>query len=300
MYERYYRNLFHFFESRSKVFHATLSVLLGSGIGYLDYLTSDIDFVLFYIVPIFLTTWFVGKNAGRAASVLSCITSFGVNMDTALAKSTVKHLAWDFTLDMLFFIFLGFMFRMLREKYDEVNNLALRDPLTQALNRRSLTELAEYELLASRRHRRPFSIAFIDLDNFKTVNDQLGHNVGDRLLLRIVDVMRSTVRSTDLVARMGGDEFVVALPETGTEQARKVFDKLRAALLESMAAEDWPVTFSIGAVTCEWPACSLDAILNRADTLMYQVKSMGKNSIIHDVVGEQHSADSPDVTPSED
>ncbi|WP_020677922.1 GGDEF domain-containing protein [Geopsychrobacter electrodiphilus] len=284
MYELAYNNFFHFLENRSKTIHATLSTLLGTGIGYLDYLTGDFDFVLFYVIPIFLATWFIGKWAGITTSILSCTTSFGINLPSILAKTSPINMVWDFALDMTFFLFLTFLFRMLWHKFDEVNKLALRDHLTHALNRRSLDEVAEYQFLASKRHHRPFSVAFFDLDNFKMVNDQLGHNIGDRLLCRVVDVMTTLIRGTDLVARLGGDEFVVVCPESDETQSQKVIERLRRALLEAMKKEGWPVTFSIGLVTDYGVTSSWDEILQRADLLMYRVKSAKKDGILHEVI----------------
>ncbi len=286
MHERAYNKFFHFLQNRSKTTHAMLSVLLGTGISYLDYLTNDFDFVLFYVLPIFLATWFIGKWAGITTSILSCVTSFGINLPTILVKSSPIYIAWDFTLDMAFFLLLTFMFRMLWHKFDEANKLALRDPLTQALNRRSLNEVAEHELIATKRHHRPFSIAFFDLDNFKVVNDQFGHKIGDRLLCSVVDVMTAAVRGTDLVARLGGDEFVVVCPESDETQTKKVIVRLRRALLGAMEKEGWPVTFSIGVVTGYPNSSSWDEILHRADLLMYRVKSAKKNGILYEVISE--------------
>ncbi len=97
--------------------------------------------------------------------------------------------------------------------------------------------------------------------------------------------MQNNIRSTDLVARLGGDEFVVALPETGAEEAPVVVAKLRESLGEIMAAEEWPVTFSVGVVTCVWPNCSWHEILGRADAIMYKVKAETKDGILYETVG---------------
>lgn len=272
-----YYKVYNFLEARSKLFHATLSVAVLALVSWLDFVTRDIDFILFYLAPVFLTNWYLGKGAGRAGSILSSVASFSVHLP---GKYTALKIVWDFTADLLLFLLLGFMFRMLRQKYDEANHLALRDALTQALNRRSLTEMAEYQLVTAKRYHRPFSLAFIDIDNFKAVNDLLGHNEGDRLLCRVADIMRSILRNTDLVARWGGDEFVVTLPETGAQEAMDAVNRLREALQEAMDTEGWPATFSIGLVTCEGPVCSWEEILTKADTLMYQVKAKEKNGIM--------------------
>lgn len=282
---RLYPIVFSWLEARSRTFHLVFSTIILAGLGYLDYLTGDFNFTLFYVIPIFLFTWFVGRNAGIIASILTCALVFSINFENVRDRAASSHLAWDFSMNLFFYFLLGFMFQMLRHNFDRINELAMRDPLTQALNRRSLDELAEYELRISKRNRRPFSVAFFDLDNFKTVNDRFGHGEGDRLLRKVVEIMESNVRSTDMVARIGGDEFVVALPETGADEAPIVVAKLRESLNAAMTAAGWPVTFSIGVVTCVWPNCSWSEILGMADALMYNVKSQTKDSFLHEIVG---------------
>lgn len=136
----------------------------------------------------------------------------------------------------------------------------------------------------ARRYGHPFSVAYFDADNFKTVNDQLGHHVGSQLLVRIVEVLEQNLRATDVAARIGGDEFAILLPETGAEQSWAVLQKLREKLSVEMRVNDCQVTFSMGLLTCVDAPHSVDEMIKIADGLMYEVKKGGKDAIRQEVL----------------
>ena len=138
----------------------------------------------------------------------------------------------------------------------------------------------------SERYKHPFTIAYIDIDGFKAVNDQFGHSVGDKLLRAVVHCSKRHLRKTDTIARLGGDEFVFLLPETDQNTARMVALKLQKNLLDEMLRNHWSVTFSIGVLTCLKPLSTSDELINRADALMYSVKKNGKNAIAYAVDAE--------------
>jgi diguanylate cyclase (GGDEF)-like protein len=160
-------------------------------------------------------------------------------------------------------------------------HLAREDPLTGAANRRRLHEAVHTELMRSRRYHRPMTVAFIDLDGFKQVNDRFGHTMGDRLLRTVVDTIWGAVRQTDLLARVGGDEFVLLLPEIDLDAAHVIMPKLQAALNARMAERQWPVTFSIGVLTWRGGAVEAEDLIRIADRLMYDIKRNGKNAIAY-------------------
>jgi diguanylate cyclase (GGDEF)-like protein len=117
------------------------------------------------------------------------------------------------------------------------------------------------------------------VDDFKQVNDHLGHSAGDRLLRTVADTIRENVRGIDVVARLGGDEFAILMPETDGAAAGVVVRRVRRRLLDAARAGGWPVTFSIGVVTFDTPPASCDEMLQAADDLMYAAKRHGKNAI---------------------
>ncbi len=163
-------------------------------------------------------------------------------------------------------------------------NLSRIDFLTGIPNRRSFYQALTTESKRARRYQRPTTVAYLDVDNFKNVNDQLGHAIGDELLKTIGKGLESTLRETDTAARLGGDEFAILLPETDAESASVVMGKVQTCLDSAMQQRSWPVSFSVGVVTFTTPPASTDEMVKRADELMYEVKRSGKSAMVSQVV----------------
>jgi len=165
----------------------------------------------------------------------------------------------------------------------ELEHQARTDFLTGIPNRRYFLELAEVELARAHRYRRPFSLLMLDLDMFKDINDRYGHRIGDLTLQKVVEVCRQILRGVDIVGRLGGEEFGVILPETGTERARQVAERVR----QSIAATPVPlvqggavfVTTSVGVATFCASDGNVDAVLTRADQALYNAKRAGRNRV---------------------
>jgi diguanylate cyclase (GGDEF)-like protein/PAS domain S-box-containing protein len=167
----------------------------------------------------------------------------------------------------------------LKKAVEREKELARTDYLTGAANARFFHELVQQEIGRFGRYRRPFTIAYVDLDNFKTVNDLFGHSIGDKVLCTVVQHANSQLRKTDFVARLGGDEFAFLLTETDSAAALTTISKIHQGLLSEMQRNDWPVTFSIGVLTCIDTPRTADELVKMADGLMYSVKNSGKNAI---------------------
>jgi diguanylate cyclase (GGDEF)-like protein len=131
----------------------------------------------------------------------------------------------------------------------------------------------------SQRNRRPFTIAYIDLDNFKALNDRLGHKAGDYALITIVSSISKVIRKSDFIARLGGDEFAILFPETDQEAARIIFSKIKNSFMETVRQEKLSITFSVGVLTCKVAPPTIDQLMTMADDLMYLAKSDGKNTV---------------------
>ncbi len=156
---------------------------------------------------------------------------------------------------------------------------AREDALTGLLNRKGFLHDAGRELRRSVRYGTPLTLACIDLDHFKAVNDDLGHLAGDALLRAVGRTLRVRAREHDVVARLGGDEFALLLPCLEPGEAAEVLWDLRTRLLGAMDEERWPVTFSIGAVSGVPESSDLEALVEAADALMYRVKHGGKDGV---------------------
>ena len=167
----------------------------------------------------------------------------------------------------------------LKEALERERGDARNDFLTQIPNRRAFYEIASTEVQRSRRYDRPLTLVYVDLDNFKAVNDSMGHETGDKLLVAVAATIQRAVRGSDTIARLGGDEFAVLLPESDKASGEVVARKLQDLLLQTMHEHNWPVTFSIGLVSYRTPPESVSEMIRKADEAMYSVKQRGKNSV---------------------
>ena len=161
--------------------------------------------------------------------------------------------------------------------------LSVTDDLTQLYNSRYLNQVLRRETKRASRSGRPLSLLFIDLDGFKAVNDTHGHLCGSRALVEAAAVIRGSARETDVVARFGGDEFALVLPDTGGEGAFAVGERIRERIAahQFLAAEglDIRLTASVGVATLPDVAASAEELVQAADAAMYRVKDRGKNGI---------------------
>ena len=170
----------------------------------------------------------------------------------------------------------------LKVLHEREKSSARVDFLTGASNNMGFHEALGVELARHRRDGASFSVAYLDCDNFKEINDAFGHKMGDVLLMRVIETMNQHLRRTDVVARLGGDEFAIVLPNTNRAITHKIISKLRQELDLAMAARNWQVTFSIGVGIFREVPKSEDDVISFTDQLMYRVKAAGKNNVIYD------------------
>lgn len=256
-------------------------------LGWLDIITGDYSLIVFYLIPVSLAAWFVGKLSGMLFCLLAIVVRVVADewSSTSIFTHSVLHY-WNELIEFLFLLIMSLLFSVLKKNLENEKELARRDPLTDTLNRRSFFDLAEHEINRSQRYDLPMTVAYVDLDNFKVVNDKLGHQTGDVLLIAVVSTIRSNIRSSDILARFGGDEFVILLPDTPGDAALKFLNKIHDHLDQAMVRKGWPVSFSIGAATYAKTPSTVDEVIRHADELMYTVKHGGKNRLLHKEIEE--------------
>ena len=171
----------------------------------------------------------------------------------------------------------------IRYGLSKVKLLAETDELTKTLNRHGFTIIANRLLGQAVRYQRPLSLLMLDCDNLKPVNDNFGHAAGDTLLISLVKCVQAQLRHTDILARQGGDEFIVLLPETSAADALHVAEKIRLAIAGyalTLGGKLVTTTVSIGVASCPTNGATLDLLLGHADRNMYQAKLAGRNRVV--------------------
>ena len=249
-------------------------------VGGFDYVAGpQIATAIFYLIPV----GFVAHHAKTYTFVAISFLTAGVwglnDLASGIAYTSTAIPAWNFIMRFGLFLFVGNLIYRQHKKSAFYQKLAEIDELTGLLNRRGFLIRVEEELTRARRFERQYSIAYIDLDNFKQVNDNYGHQAGDELLCLVSNTLTTYLRATDHVARVGGDEFTVLLVETDQEAAKFAFEKCYQALNQKLLVNGMGVTASVGVVTYSNFSTSLSDMLKKADSWMYHVKKNGKNRV---------------------
>ncbi len=244
----------------------------------LDLLTGpNVSFSIFYLAPIAVVALRFGRGPGWVAALLGALTWFGA--DRIGGRDGIGGLVplWNGLVRLGLFVIVATLLVAVRELLDAQRREARIDALTGVLNPRGFREVAEIELERAVRTGRPVSLAYIDLDHFKRLNDARGHSTGDEALRRIGQTLRDCVRGHDLVGRVGGDEFVVLFPETDSIDVRSAIRRTRMRL--RVTCVEFDIDASLGVVTFDAAPANLDTALRRADGLMYEAKGAARGSV---------------------
>lgn len=167
--------------------------------------------------------------------------------------------------------------KSLEEKSDQLEKLASIDPLTEIYNRRKFIEVCEIELSRFARHHHAFSIFMLDIDDFKNINDNYGHDIGDIVIKKVADTIRHATRGSDYFGRWGGEEFIIMSPDSDNEGRCILADKLVKIIAETEFEKIGRVTMSVGVTISNEADSNLDDIIKRADQGLYRAKELGKN-----------------------
>lgn len=277
---------------------STVCLLLLPLLGVVDYASGpDLAFSVFYLVPLAVVAWRIGLSAAIPGCIVAA-AAWGV-ADAASSNYSMPLIpVWNAATRLVVFLTVAALVSSLHKTALRAEELARLDALTSVANGRGFEELAVEAILRARSRREPLSVAYIDLDDFKSVNDRLGHSGGDRVLQAVATALKERTRSTDVVGRLGGDEFALLLPGTGTDATAQLMEDLMRRVTGSVQDFPIPVSFSAGAVTFLRPPASIDELVHESDGLMYAAKDAGKGTYRHVTIGAGDAAAAADRTPA--
>lgn len=261
--------------SRPWAWAAALFTILG--IGLLDFYTgTELSIAPLYLIPVLLVSWCLGRTSGLAVAFLASATLILSNWLGGRTYTSVWILPANIFMRGTVFATLAYVASAFRQHVEQTERLSLIDALTGAWNRRAFYQAITTEIANSRRTGKPFSLAYFDVDDFKVINDTLGHEGGDNVLKTLVSVCMQKARKSDLIGRLGGDEFALLLPETDMNTLQEALPRL---LNEVKSALGSNISLSVGALSCTQLPPNVEAVILQADELMYEVKHASKDSI---------------------
>jgi diguanylate cyclase (GGDEF)-like protein len=256
--------------------------------GIVQFMIGEIiNMAPWYIFPPLFSSWYGSKTAGLLSAFFSTLVFVTIEVTSSRVSLAVDALLFFILPYLLAYSLLAIMITNFRNVHRIEVDAADTDNLTGIHSARSFYAELANELLRSKRYDHVFSLAYIDIDDFKNINDSLGHTAGDNLLKEVADCLVSSLRTTDIVSRLGGDEYVCLLPETNQEEAKPAFFKAVELLKKRMKKCKWEVSFSIGVVTFENLPEDIKEAIEIADKLMYSVKNDDKNNVAYQVYQEK-------------
>jgi diguanylate cyclase (GGDEF)-like protein len=260
----------------------TLAIVLLAMVGCVDLLTGyEVSVGFFYLFPICMAAWYAGSRPGRVLALTGAVVWFLADAEAGRLYSNDAIRYWNASIRFGFFFTGAVAVSRIRELLEVQTRASEIDGLTGLLNSQTFEERVSLEAARARRYGRPFAISYLDLDNFKVVNDTHGHSVGDDVLKRVATELLQRTRPSDCCARLGGDEFAVLLPETDVEGAEAFGQSLCSRVRAHMEYKSWPVSLSIGtAVFGPEIEATVDEMLHASDQLMYEAKKAGKNRVM--------------------
>jgi diguanylate cyclase (GGDEF)-like protein len=271
-----------------QTFLVAVALLITIFVGVLNRLMGpELSSSILYLIPISMVTWFTKRWLGILLSVLSALNWLITDAASGIVFSSSTVPYWNGLARFGSFLIFTFILAELKRALENEKNSSRIDFLTEVRNRRYFIELVDMEVKRAHTDDQPFSILYIDLDNFKLINDAFGHSAGDNLLRLVAKTIQDNIRKTDVVARLGGDEFAILLPGTGPELAEVITRRIQKINLDMVKKHEWPVTFSMGTVTFVGPPSTVNEVLKIADDLMYGAKKEGKNTFKHEVFGKK-------------
>jgi diguanylate cyclase (GGDEF)-like protein len=263
-------------------------LLLIAIVGWLDYITGpEVGFSLFYLLPILAAAWWLGGTEALVVAAVGSVAWFLAD-ESLHPPGHIPVSIWNAFTRLTIFSLVGLLVARVRGHRDRLEELLERerrlgrvDAMTELPNRRGFVERLMLEASRCRRTGQPICVAYLDLDNFKTINDRYGHVVGDELLSRFGRSLKAAIRAGDMAARLGGDEFAVLFWDAD----RGAVEAIARRIIESVneAGRNFPgvgLGASVGIAYFERVPDSVEEILQRADRAMYEAKAQGKGRLV--------------------
>lgn len=272
-----------FLERRSPSLVTALGFTLLAAVASLDYhLDYRLSFFIVYLIPIAVITLY----AGRAASVSFCALTAGVMSLIAYFSvrpyPDVLTAAWNTGANFAAFLLISYLLRNLKSHLALIDILQRKDELTGVLNLRGFRDEAQGRLLLADRYGHPMALGRVDLEGFKALVNAKGRMEGAAILKEVADVVMQCVRATDIVGRLGDDEFIVFLPETDYPGAQTMFKRIHEALDRHAVQRDCQISFNISVAAYKNAPASVDEALQYVDRIMYRLKQNGKMDILYE------------------
>jgi diguanylate cyclase (GGDEF)-like protein len=274
------KTIIEFPEKLPKPLLTLFGLLLVLAIGGLDAITSyDTSVTVLYLLPIVLIAWYEGGVPAALLSIFSAITWATSDLVSGRIYSHITVRIWNALMVLGMFLFVAYAISTVKKLFIKEHEHADTDNLTGVANIRFFYEQARIEISRSASYKQPLTLAYINIDNLRYVNDTLGHIAGDYILHEVAQILMSTLRSTDIISRLGGAKFAVLMPETNNENAKAVVYKVQERLLNAVNKKGWPVAFSTGVVTCNCLTNTLDELIAIAEDLMNTARETGNNVV---------------------
>ncbi len=242
-------------------------------------MNNEMTLLLIYLIPISIAAWFCGIYYGIVIAILCSMSWLNIFIFHKAILIFDNLIVVNSIVRVLILLSCAVLLGKLHQALLHEKVLSRIDNLTGLANAKSFLEALYKEIDRSARHERVISIIYMDIDNFKTINDNYGHDMGDKALQETAKTLNSIFRPSDTVARMGGDEFAILMPEINNESAIIAAEKLRVEFHKMSEEKKWPISLSIGVGTFSGPQRNSDKIIQFVDDLMYSAKENGKNSI---------------------
>ena len=263
---------------------AIIAVALLGCIGLIHYLLGpEFTLSLTYLIPVGFASWYIGTRYGLFLSVLNVAVWIFVESASNHPYSSTRTYCLYAIARLSFCVGVTLLLGRFKTALNAERTLSRVDYLTGAVNWRSFYESASTEIERCNRYGCTFTMAYLDIDNFKDINDRFGHTTGDNVLQGIANTIKMNIRKVDTAARLGGDEFVILFPETMEAAALKAIKKIKNAIFQHKYLKKFSITVSIGILTCKACPPDVDSTITLADSLMYSAKKHGKNEIAQSI-----------------